>query len=183
MRIVLAMLHHPYRILNIGGVLIGIAIAFGGRVAAAQSPTDTPTPVRTGPQRFWISLGAGGGSSRQGGFATRAAATLAINRVFTSSLEGTGVGSVDGSISSIGLLAGLQTPAPDNFLFFSAGPANVSCGSGCGNQTGAAFDAGYHIGAKHGGVSVTGFMVRAPRGSNSSAVIVSLDLGWFDFRR
>jgi hypothetical protein len=163
---------------QIAGMLLGVAWA--GMTATAQSPIDSIAKGDGGPTRTWLSVGVGGGSSRQGGFAGRAAASIAVNQVLTFTLEGTGVGSIDGSIGSISLMVGLQTPKPDAFLFISAGPANVSCGSGCGNQTGLALDAGCHMGGAHAGISLTGFVVRAPGGSNASGVVAALDLGWFD---
>ena len=88
--------------------------------------------------------------------------------------------SIDGSDDSINLMAGVQSPDPDGFIFVSAGLANTSCGSGCPNQTGIAIDGGVHIGGRYAGVSLAGFAVRAPYGSSSSGVVLSVDLGWFN---
>jgi hypothetical protein len=97
-------------------------------------------------------------------------------------VDDTSVGSIDGSVDAINLMVGVQTPRPDAFLFVSGGLANVSCGSGCANQTGIALEAGYHIGTAHAGVSLTGFAVRGPSGSNLAGVVAALDLGWFRLR-
>ena len=165
---------------NIAGV--AFAVAFIAANAAAQSSADSIGQSGGGPTRAWLSLGLGGGSSPRGGVAGRAAASIAANRILTFTLEAAGVGDIDGDIGAVALMAGVQTPRPDAFLYLSAGPANVSCGPGCGNQTGITVDGGYHIGAAHAGVSVAAFVVRAPHGSNSSGMVAALDLGWFDRR-
>lgn len=134
-------------------IAFALPIALCAPIASAQSPADSNAQAESGPTRAWLSLGVGGGSSRFGGVAGRAAASIAANRVLTFSLEAEGAGSIDGSVGAIAIMAGVQTPRPDAFLFLSAGPANVSCGSGCGNQTGIAVDGGYHIGVAHAGIS------------------------------
>jgi hypothetical protein len=120
-----------------------------------------------------------------GGFAARAAASIAVTRIVVITLERTGVGGIDGDIGSINAMMGLQGSDPNGFPFASVGLASVICGSagGCGHQTGIAFDAGYHGGWKYGGGSVVAFVTRAHRGRNSSGVVVTLDLGWFGPRR
>lgn len=97
-------------------------------------------------------------------------------------LESVSVGSVEGSDDSINLMVGVKSPDPDGFFFLSAGLANTSCGSGCANQTGIAFDGGFHIGGRYTGVSLAGFAIRAPQHSGSNGVVVALDLGWFGQR-
>jgi hypothetical protein len=151
--------------------------------AAAQSPADNPDQHADGPTRAWLSLGVGGGSSRRGGIGGRAAVSIAVNSVVMFTLEGTSVGSLDGSDDSINLMAGVKSPDPDGFFFLSAGLANTSCGSGCANQTGIAVEGGLHIGGRYAGVGLAGFVVRAPARSNLSGVVVSLDVGWFGHQR
>lgn len=146
---------------------------------AAQAPTDSATHDDSGATRAWLSLGLGGGNSRRGSIAARAAASLAVNPVVLFTLEGTGVGGIYEGLSSIDVMAGVRTPAPNEFFFLSAGLANVSCGSGCANQTGFAIDGGWHIGGRYAGAGLAGFVVRAPGGSNLSGIVGSLDLGWF----
>jgi hypothetical protein len=148
-------------------------------MATAQSPTDSATHHDSGSTRAWLSLGLGGGNSRLGSIATRVAASLAVNPVVLFTLEGNGVGGIYEGLSSIDVMAGVRSPAPNEFFFLSAGLANVSCGSGCPNQTGFAIDGGWHIGGRYAGVGLAGFVVRAPGGSNLSGVVGSLDLGSF----
>jgi hypothetical protein len=153
------------------------------RAAAAQSPTDSATQHDSDLTRAWFSLGLGGGNSRRGGVGGRAAVSIAVNPVVMFTLEGTSVGSFDGTDDSINLMAGVKSPDPDGFFFLSAGLANTSCGSGCANQTGIAVDGGLHIGGRYAGVGLAGFVVRAPERSNLSGVVVSLDVGWFGHQR
>jgi hypothetical protein len=146
---------------------------------AAQSPVDTSKHGPGGVTRAWLSLGLGGGSSRRGGIAGRAAASIAVSPLIVFTVETTSVGSIDGADESLNLMAGVQSPDRDGFVFLSAGLAHTSCGSGCPNQTGIALDGGFHIGRKYAGVCLCGFAIHAPQGSSSSGVVVAVDLGWF----
>ena len=150
-------------------------------VAGAQVPSDTSTRTVSGPPA-WLSLGVGGGNSRAGGLAARAAASIGVNPVLVFTLAATGVGSFDRTIDSINLMAGVRAPTAAGFLFASTGFANTSCGSGCPNRTGIAFDGGYHAGGRHAGIGLSGFLVRAPGGSNSAGVVLGLDVGWLGQR-
>jgi len=151
-------------------------------VAEAQPSTDSAAQHDSSPVRVWLSLGAGGGSSSRGGIAGRAAATVAVSPMLAFTLAGTSVGGIDGSIDSMNLMAGVQSSDPGGFVFVSAGLANTSCGSGCPNRTGIAFDGGYHFGGRYAGVGLVGFIIRAPERSNASGVVLSIDVGWFDRR-
>jgi hypothetical protein len=167
---------------RIAGLTLPLVLSLAP-LASAQSSTDNTLQRARGPTRAWLSLGVGGGNSNHGGIAGRAAASVAVSRLLVFTVEGTSVGSIEGSDDSIDLVAGVRTPDPNGFLFFSAGLANTSCGSGCPNQTGIAVDGGYHIGGRYAGVSLTGFAIRAPGHSNSSGVVLSLDVGWFGRQR
>lgn len=145
----------------------------------AQTQTDSVHRTSKEPPRAWFSLGAGGGSSDAGGQAARAAVAIAVSPMLVLTLAGTGVGSFDRTIDSINLLAGVKTTSGDGFLFGSAGLANTSCGSGCPNRTGVAFEAGYHGGGRHVGLGVVAFVIRAGGRSNSSGVVLAFDVGWF----
>jgi hypothetical protein len=161
-----------------GGLVLAVLLTLDAK-AAAQSPTSNATHHDSGSTRAWVSLGLGGGNSRLGSIAGRAAASLAVNPVVLFTVEGNGVGGIDEGLSSIDVMAGVRTPASNEFFFLAAGLANVSCGSGCANQTGVAIDGGWHIGGRYAGVGLAGFDVRAPGGSNMSGIVGSLDLGWF----
>lgn len=152
------------------------------RAASGQSSLDSTTHRADDPTRAWLSLGVGGGNSRRGGIAGRAAATLAVNPNVTFTLSGTSVGGVDGSDDSINLMAGVKSPDPDGFFFVSAGLALISCGSGCANQTGLAVDGGLHIGGRYAGVALAGFSNHAAHAS-LSGIVLAIDLGLFGERR
>jgi hypothetical protein len=162
-----------------------VAVAFSAALAhvpaaRAQTPTDSVARAdSTTLSRAWLSLGFGGGSSSFGGFAARAAGSIAVAPRIVFTIEGTSVGGYDRGVSSINLMVGTQGSDPTAFPFGSIGLANVSCGSGCAHQTGVAFDAGYHGGWKHAGGSIVVFVVRAPRGTNSGGVVATFDLGLF----
>lgn len=160
--------------------IVLLAATFGAvRVVAAQTRPDSVQRTSDGPPQAWLSLGLGGGSSRTGSMAGRAAASIAVSPLVVLTLEGTGVGSFDQTIDSIDLMAGLRAPTAGGFFFGSAGLANTSCGSGCPNRSGVAFDLGYHAGGRYAGMSVVGFAIRAPGGSNLGGVVFALDIGWF----
>lgn len=157
--------------------LLALILSFA-RAATGQTPTDAVRQGRNGPIPLWLSLGVGGGYSNRGGLAGRAAASVGLTPVVMLTLDGTSVGSIDGSVDSINLMVGVRTPQSDGLLFLSTGVANTSCGSGCANQTGIAFEGGFHIGGRHAGVGLIGFAVLAPERSSSSGIIASFDFGW-----
>lgn len=172
------------------GLSLALLLAYSTAVAA-QSPTDSAKHHEDGPTRAWLSLGLGSGNSYVGGFpAARGAVSVAVNRILVFTLEETSLGGLDRSVASTNLLAGVQTPDPHQFFFLSAGWATTKCGNGCAGQSGIAVDGGVHIGARHAGVGLVGFVVRAPGhnrcqcnssnvATSASGVAVSMDFGWF----
>ena len=154
----------------------------------AQTSVDSVRQHDHGPTRAWLSLGPGAGSSDAGSLAVRGAASVAVNRVLFFTLEETAFGSLGGdhSLASTNLLAGVQTSNPGQFVFLSTGLAATKCGSGCAGQSGVAVDGGLHVGGKHAGMALVGFVVRTPRRNASnvrtgaSGVAVSMDVGWFE---
>jgi hypothetical protein len=162
---------------RLGRVVVVFVAAFGAVPAAAQTSADSVRRANSGISRAWLSVGVGGGNSRFGNLAGRAAASIAVTPVLVFSLEGNGVGDFDRQVSSINLMVGAQSSDPTGFVFASAGLANVSCGSGCAHQTGIAFDVGYHAGWRYAGGGVAAFVVRAPHGTNSEGVVLTLDVG------
>jgi len=158
------------------GLVLGLAVC-PAVAARAQSSNDSTQ------FHAWLSAGVGGGNSDRGGFAGRAAASIAISPLVFLTLEGTSVGNIDGTDDSINLMAGVRSSDPDGFFFLSAGLANTSCGSGCPNQTGVALDGGVHIGGKYAGGALVAFAVRAPGHSSTSGDVLSLDVGLFGARR
>jgi len=172
------------RSLIAGLIIVLTTVGFGNpdRVAA-QSPLDTVARTDSTVPRAWLSLGIGGGSSTFGDRAVRAAASVAVTRVLLFTLEVNDVGGFDRSVSSVNLMAGAQSSDSTDFLFASAGLANVSCGSRCERQTGLALNVGYHGGWSHIGGGLAAFVVRGRSGINSGGVVATFDVGSFSRRR
>ena len=175
------LLHRLPRLLI--ALVVGLAQAM-----PAQASIDSVRQHNAGPTRAWLSLGLGAGSSDAGSLAVRGAASVAVNRVLFFTLEETAFGSLGGdhSLASTNLLVGVQTSNPSQFVFLSAGLATTKCGSGCAGQSGVVVDGGLHVGGKHAGMALVGFVVRTPRRNASnvrtgaSGVAVSIDVGWFE---
>ena len=167
--------------------VVALVVGFAPAVPA-QTSLDSVTHHNDGPTRAWLSLGPGAGSSDVGSFAVRGAASVAVNRVLFFTLEETAFGSLGGdhSLASTNLLVGVQTSNPSQFVFLSAGLATTKCGSGCAGQSGVAVDGGLHVGGRHAGMALVGFVVRTPGrnasmlSTSASGVAVSMDVGWFE---
>jgi hypothetical protein len=171
---------------RLAGLLISLLV-FLAPAMPAQTSVDSVRQHDHGPTRAWLSLGLGAGSSDVGSLAVRGAASVAVNRVLFLTLEETAFGSpgADHSLASTNLLVGVQTSNPSQFVFLSAGLATTKCGSGCAGQSGLAVDGGLHIGARHAGMGLIGFVIRTPARTTSSVntsasgVAISVDVGWF----
>lgn len=147
---------------------------------AAQGRADSAGAAQhESPTQLWGSVGLGLGSASGGPLAGRAAASLAINSLFLVTVSATTVGGVERSANSNNILGGIKTSDSHRFLFLSAGLASATCGNSCNGHSGVAIDGGVHSGGKNVGVSLVGFVVRAPERNRASGVVLSFDFGLF----